>query len=114
MKNLITNLLDKYHPVRSNAIRQSAKGEACTLAIPYVCNNDPSTTVLAHLNTSTKGTGIKSSDMAAVYACSECHAWLDQNRADEQYRLYYSLRALIGTHEAMLRNGTFKLKNNER
>ena len=45
--------------MRSNAIRLSARDEACTFEIVGVCNGDPSTTVLCHLPNESHGMGRK-------------------------------------------------------
>lgn len=57
-------------------LRQSARGQPCTLNFPY-CNHDPETTVLAHLPSQVKGMGNKGDDWHAVFACSNCHHDLD-------------------------------------
>lgn len=63
-------------------IRKAARGEACTILIPGVCNNDTSTTVLCHSNrlADGKGMGLKAPDTAAAIGCSCCHAVLDGQR----------------------------------
>ena len=43
--------------------------------MPGVCNFNPETTVLGHVNGG--GMGDKNSDIFAAYVCSDCHAWLD-------------------------------------
>ena len=58
-------------------IRRSAKGKMCALQIHPYCNNNPETTVLAHLPSLAKGMAIKSPDYFAVYACSTCHDVID-------------------------------------
>ncbi len=60
-------------------IRQSARGEDCTIRIPGVCNFNPETTVLCHPNThrAGKGKGLKAADELGAYGCSDCHAVLD-------------------------------------
>lgn len=63
-------------------IRRSARGEACTLLIPGICNGDTSTTVLCHSNRleDGKGLGLKAPDTEACYGCSACHDVLDGRR----------------------------------
>jgi len=61
--------------VRSKAIRESARGEACTVRIPGHCNGDPSTTSFAHINGG--GMGTKKSDLHGAYCCSDCHDAVD-------------------------------------
>lgn len=64
-------------------IRRSARGEACTMLIPGICNGDTSTTVLCHSNrlADRKGMGLKAPDTAACYGCSSCHDVLDGRRS---------------------------------
>lgn len=75
----------KRKPIRSQAIRQSARGERCTLRLPGICNHDTRTTVLAHLRdlSPSGGMGTKPSDVNAVYACSDCHDVIDGRRQTE-------------------------------
>lgn len=71
----------KSPPGRSQAYRDLARGKPCMMQIPFVCNNDPETTVLAHSNSQAngKGMGIKADDaIGAVWACYACHTWVDQ------------------------------------
>ena len=53
--------------VVSKKIRNSARGQDCTLRIPGVCNFNPETTVLAHVGKD-RGMSIKCHDTMAVYA----------------------------------------------
>lgn len=87
--------------IRSNKARKSARDEECTMQVVGVCNFNPETTVLAHLDSENKGTGYKSSDLFAVYSCSDCHTWLDQHLGSQDDRQFYSLRALDRTHRRM-------------
>jgi hypothetical protein len=66
------------HKVRQS-IRDSARGEDCTVRIPGACNHDPSTTVWSHypLNDAGKGMGTKSFDLIGCYCCSGCHDVVD-------------------------------------
>jgi uncharacterized CHY-type Zn-finger protein len=93
-------------------LRQSACGQECTLRIPGVCCGDRSTTVLAHLKTG--GMSRKCPDTAAVYACVKCHDLLDRRHSD--WREYDrgelardAIRALVETHEIMIREGVLKI-----
>lgn len=78
-------------------LRKSAAGETCTLQIVNVCNRDPRTTVLAHLDSEFKGMALKSPDYLAVFACSSCHTAIDQHKIDRDERAFYFLRALQRT-----------------
>ena len=67
---------------KTTKIRQSARGEECTLMLPGICNFDPETVVWAHSNRSQdgKGAGLKSEDDKGAYACFCCHAVYDRQR----------------------------------
>ena len=86
---------------QSSALRESARGRACTLRLPG-CDGGGETTVLAHIRGTWTGIGTKPSDSFAIYACHSCHGWeekggvsLDGDR----------LRALYETQQIMLREG---------
>lgn len=87
--------------IRSDKLRQSARGQQCTLQISGVCNHDPETTVLAHLPDESKGMGRKADDICACFACSACHDVLDGRinhwPITEADREFYMRRALIRT-----------------
>ena len=59
----------------SKKLSDSARGQECMVRIPGVCNHNPETTVLAHLNGG--GMGTKKSDLFGAFACSSCHDVLD-------------------------------------
>ena len=61
--------------MKQTKITKSARGEECTVRIEGVCNYNPETTTLAHLNGG--GVGTKVIDIHGCYACSSCHEWLD-------------------------------------
>lgn len=58
-------------------IRESARGETCTLRLPDICNFNRETTVLCHADHPDKGMGHKGPDTWAAYGCSACHAVMD-------------------------------------
>lgn len=87
---------------------KSARGQLCTLQVAGVCNHNAETTVAAHLDSEFKGVALKSPDYMAVFACSECHTWLDQHQGTEEERLFYSLRALQRTLKHWFDNGIIK------
>lgn len=88
--------LQKTPKIVSKKIRQSAKGQNCTIRYP-VCTNQTETTVFAHLNSKWKGMGNKSPDLFGVYACEFCHRKLDQGRvpASEQLRALQETQMLL-------------------
>jgi len=86
-------------------LRDSARGETCKLRIVDVCNHDPETTVLAHLDSEFKGFGIKTPDYIAIHSCSGCHAALDQRRISKEARMHYMLRGLMRQLKWWIDNG---------
>ena len=96
--------------IRSKKIRDSARGEYCTLRIPDVCNHNPETVVFAHLP-GNKGTGTKNHDLFGVYACCECHDWADGRHwkvVNESKSSAY-LRALQETQIKLIEKGLIKV-----
>lgn len=63
----------------NRALLDMAKGQACMLRVPGVCNADRATTVACHSNQSKHGKAgaRKADDEFHVYGCSACHYWLD-------------------------------------
>ena len=97
-------------------LRESARGEECTLRIHPYCNGDPATTVLCHLP-SGSGWGQKSPDWFAVYGCSNCHDIIDGRVTDPQIRIMLGrtelselvMPALFRTWERMIEKGLIKI-----
>lgn len=95
----------------TDAIRDAARGETCTLRLPC-CNGDPSTTVLAHLRVfGIAGMGEKPSDAAAVMACGACHDALDRRDGATAGLWGFEdlLRALLETHRRLVAKGLLHL-----
>ena len=101
--------------IKSNQIRQSARGEGCTINIYSVCNYDPETTVYAHVKSPMSG--YKSSDLAGgIYCCSSCHDALDRrviNESFESERDAYTLRAVQKTLHKLFEKGIVTVKGVE-
>jgi len=93
----------------SKVIRDSARGEDCTLRIPGACNYNPETTVLAHVPCGMGGMGMKSPDLIAVYACSGCHDALD-SRTGIEAEGWEVVRALAETQMRLLEKGIISVK----
>ncbi len=69
-------------------LRKEARGRECQVRIGGVCNYDPETTVLAHMNTKTLfgcGTGQKVPDVLGAWACSACHDVIDGRVQTKEY-----------------------------
>ena len=64
---------------KQQAIRDSARGEECTIRIPGVCAGDPERTIWSHapLGAAGKGRGIKALDICGAYGCTACDAVVD-------------------------------------
>jgi Protein of unknown function (DUF1364) len=60
-----------------NKVRESARGEDCTLRFPDVCNFNPETTVFCHSNRISDGKGMGMKARIGAYGCSDCHDVLD-------------------------------------
>lgn len=94
---------------RSRKIRDSAKGEDCSLRLVNCSSNE--TVVLAHIGRN-RGMGIKCGDHFAVYACSNCHDVID-GRVNDSQGLdleYEKLRALEETQLKLINKGLVILK----
>ncbi|MHB1403840.1 MAG: nuclease domain-containing protein [Thiobacillus sp.] len=95
----------------SKKLRDSARGQDCTLRLPGVCSFDSQTTVLAHLPCGQKGMGMKGPDMIAVFACSACHDRLDSRTAAAPAVTGADLlRALAETQLIWIRMGLLTVK----
>jgi len=76
----------------SQRLLNQTRGRHCTIRIPGVCNGNPETVVAAHSNQLQhgKGMGIKAHDCYAAWACSSCHAQIDQgNKLSRQEKDEY-------------------------
>ena len=86
-------------------ITDSARGQACLIRIPGVCNRDPETTVFCH---EPKGSGLsmKWPDTEGCYGCSDCHD-LDDGRTKQknarQGRIFSRQDILVMYYEAARR-----------
>ena len=63
-------------------IRDSARGEECTVRIVGACTGKPEQTIWSHapLQAAGKGRGIKAVDVAGAYCCTTCDAVVDGQR----------------------------------
>jgi hypothetical protein len=91
-------------------IRKSAKGEQCQVRIPGVCNFNPETVVLAHLNSgsiSGRGMGLKSPDYLATYACSNCHDLYDgrTKQSIDEWQLICFYEGVFRTQKILFEKG---------
>ena len=106
-------MLTKQKPVRSKKLRDSARGEQCTLRIPGVCCGDPETVVLAHPPVANGGMGTKGSDIDGAFACHQCHDVLDGRTTNtvplwEVYECF--IRGAAETRARMVERGLIKVE----
>lgn len=80
--------IPKAEPQRNPYLLSMARGQACTLEVPGICNGDRTTVVAAHSNLSIHGKAgaRKADDQYHVYACFACHQWLDQGGAPAEIK----------------------------
>lgn len=92
-------------------LRKHARGKPCMVRVEGVCNGNPETTVLAHLNGG--GMGMKHDDLHGAWCCSDCHDWVDfrtnQPALSSSMRRLYLLEAVIRTQLMLLRDGVIKV-----
>lgn len=93
-------------------LRKYAAGKPCTVRIPSICNGDVTTTVLAHFRMSgISGMGMKSPDLLAAFACSDCHDAIDRRRflnLDREYVRLLHLEAVMRTQSFLIDQGLVK------
>ena len=93
---------------QSAALRESARGRACTLRLPG-CDGGGETTVLAHIRGTWTGLGTKPSDLFAAFCCASCHDALDGRRGPRA-PAEDVLRAVIETQTEWLREGLLTMR----
>lgn len=93
----------------SKALRDSARGETCTLRLQG-CLFAPDTVVLAHApGTGMKGIGMKVPDIMSMYACHNCHDIVDgRKRGEWDYRDV--VRAVAETLMRMIEKGLITIR----
>lgn len=89
----------------SQKLRNSAKGELCTLNVVGYCLGGTETTVLCHAPSAMKGMGSKSPDFWAAFGCAGCHEALDMRRVDIRDEQYYWLRGILRTWQRWIDGG---------
>lgn len=99
----MTLLKQKRH--ESRHLRDSARGQPCQVRLPGICNHDPATTVLAHLNGG--GMGTKTSDLFGAFTCSACHDEIDRRTmlCNADYVKLAHLEGMVRTQQIWLDSG---------
>lgn len=94
----------------SKKLRDSARGQDCTMNVATECNYNPETTVLAHIQIEGGIMGGKTDDISACFACSACHEWLDQHKGSRLDEIYYTRRAMVRTQRQWVAMGLLVVK----
>lgn len=96
--------------IKSKKIRESARGEDCTLRLGMCSSNE--TVVLCHIGRR-RGMGLKCSDTFAIYACAACHDVIDgrvNSGFSKDELSTQKLRALEETQELLIEKGLLVAK----
>lgn len=98
--------------VRSQAIKDAARGEDCQLRVPGICNNNTETVVACHSNWQEdgKGTGHKAEDIFVAFGCLRCHIWLDEGRASDDEKRDIFHRGMKRTWKRLIEKGVIAIK----
>lgn len=98
---------------KTTKIRQSARGQECTLRLFPHCNQRAETVVLCHAPSESSGWAMKSPDHWAAYGCSDCHDIMDGRRHEEDVseldKLKAWLRGVYLTQQALINEGLMKV-----
>lgn len=94
--------------MKSAKIRNSARGEDCTIRLDG-CRNNTETTVACHAQgTGMKGIGMKVPDIFIMYGCNHCHDIIDGRKKGEwDYRDI--VRAMAETQMKLIDKGLLKV-----
>lgn len=106
-------LIPKSPAIRSKALRDSARGQSCTIEIPGYCNGNPETTVACHVQFEGGVMGGKASDLSICHGCSGCHDVIDGRVRTELSREeldWYKTRAVLRTLERLTAMGLIQVK----
>ncbi len=106
------DLRQRIEPIRSAALRDSARGAPCMLEFPC-CNHDPETSVWAHWHDESFGGMRKAHDTSGFPACSSCHAFLDVGWAGKMSVAlvrWYVIRAMQRTFVWLIETKVIALK----
>lgn len=101
--------------IRSNKIREAAKGQNCQISVPGICNHDPLTVVAAHSGRNTDGAsmGQKSDDLFVAFACNKCHDFVDGRIHSKHFnndREWFFNRGMRRTQRLLFNAGIIVIK----
>lgn len=96
--------------IKSKKIRESARGEDCTLRLGFCSSNE--TVVFCHIG-KRRGMAIKCGDNFGIYCCASCHDQID-GRVKSQFSKdelnTEKMRALEETQEILIDKGLLVVK----
>jgi hypothetical protein len=95
--------------IRSQAIKDSARDEVCTVHSDF-CTGTGVVWAHSNLQIHGKGTGLKAHDIFGCYACSNCHAWLDEGNASREEKMLAFYRAMSRSWLRLVERGIIKVK----
>jgi len=100
-------MLQKPKTLVSQLLRNSARGQECTIRLPGICNRDPATTVLCHLPGG--GASIKHPDIFGAFGCLACHDEVDRRTriGDAEYARASFFDGMVRTQQYWLDEGIF-------
>ena len=99
--------------IKSKKIRDSAKGEECTLQIGGICDGDNDTVVLCHFGVHSGGSARLNGDLSAGYGCMKCHNCIDRREyhsVSEADREFYMRRSMVRTLTRLFEKGLLEVK----
>lgn len=108
----MSDLRQRQEPIRSKAIRESARGAPCMLNFPC-CNYDPETSVWCHWDDECFGRGRKAHDTSGFAGCSACHQFLDIGWAGKMELglvRFYVIRAMQRAFVRLIEIGAVQVK----
>lgn len=104
-------MFEKDPPIRSKKLRESARGQECTMQSPW-CNGNPATVVWCHSNMGIHGKGgsMKAHDIFGFDGCSGCNAWYDDGPGSREEKQAYFWPAHAKSLKRLIRDGLIQVK----
>ena len=100
--------------IKIQAIRDSARGEQCTLKT-FKCTDDTETTVFCHgPRVGWAGMGQKTDDWWGAYGCAACHSVMDQHEMPTDMHAMFWLKAISRTQRRLYEKGIMQFPEKTR
>lgn len=104
-----------FRRVEAPPLLAAAKGQECTLMIPFVCNRNSETVVACHISrpfmASMSG---KTSDFCIAFGCSNCHEWIDGRGKGSEHWFEYVLDGMMKTQHILIEQELMTCKGQKR